>query len=137
MKLIYPLLAQVAWTIIVGILMGRSRAASVKNRDVKIGQVALGNDAWPDKVKAVGNNYANQFETPVLFYVLCGVAIYVGATGWLTVALAWIYVATRIGHTYVHIGTNHVPTRFNIFLAGMLTLVALLVVVTAKALHLY
>ena len=43
--------------------------------------IALSNEAWPDDLKKVANNMHNQFETPVLFYVLCGVATYVGATG--------------------------------------------------------
>lgn len=134
MNLIFPMLAQVAWTLIVGVMTARVRFRSVANRDVRVRDIALGNSAWPDKVKAFGNNFSNQFETPVLFYVLCGVAVHVGATNWPIVVLAWIYVATRIGHTLVHTGSNNIRLRFRLFAAGLAALLAMLVVVSLKAL---
>lgn len=125
MRLIYPVLAQVFWTFVVIAMAGRSRVAALRARTVTIKQVALGNDAWPERVKAFGNNMSNQFETPILFYVLCGTATYVGATGWGMVALAWGYVATRVVHTFIHIGKNNVLIRFRVFVTGMFLLIAM------------
>jgi hypothetical protein len=125
MRLIYPVLAQIFWTFIVIVLAGRIRLASLRAREVTIGAVALGNNAWPDRVKAYGNNMNNQFETPVLFFVLTGIAIFIGATGWGMTALAWGFVASRVIHTLIHTGGNNVPRRFQAFVAGVFILMAM------------
>lgn len=125
MSLIVPVLVQIAWTLGILVMTGRMRAAAVRSGEVKLRQVALSNDAWPERIKAFGNNYANQFETPVLFYVLVGLALYTGATHWGAVTLAWAYVASRIGHTLVHTGANNVLLRFRIFVGGVFALIGL------------
>lgn len=134
MKLIYPMLVQIGLAFVVAVLMVRARFAAVAGKQVKIGEIALGNDGWPPAVKAVSNNFSNQFEVPVLFYVICGLAIYLGETGWLMVALAWVYVLARIAHSYVHISSNHVPTRFRVFGISIAALLAMFVLVVLRAL---
>ena len=125
MTLLYPALAQIFWTFVVIMMAGRSRVASLRNQEVNLGQVALGNDAWPKRVKALGNNMNNQFETPVLFYVLTGIATHVGLTGWPMALLAWGYVASRVAHTLIHTGGNNVISRFRAFVAGIALLMAM------------
>jgi hypothetical protein len=125
MNLIYPVLAQIGWTLIILFMMGAARYRSVKSRETRIGQVALGNDAWPDRIKAISNNFTNQFETPVLFYALCAIGIYVGATGWFISLLAWIYVASRVVHTLIHSGANNVLKRFQVFALGSFALLGM------------
>lgn len=74
------------------------------------------------------DNFANLFETPVMFYVTC-VGLYVTQTvSPLALALAWVYVATRIGHSVVHCNSNHVMTRFKWFTASLTVLLSLWVV---------
>lgn len=125
MTLVYPALAQIFWTFLVIMMAGRSRVSTLRKREVNMGQIALGNDAWPERVKALGNNMNNQFETPVLFYALCAIATYTGLTGWIMAALAWGYVMTRIAHTLIHTGGNNVLRRFQAFVAGLTLLMAM------------
>lgn len=132
--LIAAMLFQMGWTLVVLVMTGRARVAALKAREVTLKQVALSNDAWPDRIKALSNNYANQFETPVLFYAACLLALHLGATGWEMCALAWLFVATRIAHTLVHTGGNNVILRFRIFVAGVGVLVAMLVGIAFVAL---
>lgn len=134
MTLLYPALAQILWTLIVIVLAGRARIAELQARTVKLEAIALSNDAWPKRVRAFGNNINNQFETPVLFYVLCGAATFIGATGWIMASLAWFYVAMRIAHTLIHTGSNNVIHRFRAFVAGMLALVGMWAGVVARLL---
>jgi hypothetical protein len=122
LALVWPVLVQVLLTLVVLGLLGRARVAAVRAKRVKIAAVALSNDAWPDEVRRFSNNLANQFETPVLFYVLVAAAIHTGATGWPMIALAWLYVASRVAHAVVHTTSNHVLTRFRIFLVGLAAL---------------
>lgn len=125
MSLIFPAMTQILWTVIVILLAGRSRLSALQAREVRMDDVALSNSAWPDRAKAFGNNMNNQFETPVLFYALTGIAIYTGATGWVMLALAWGYVASRIVHTLIHVNGNNVPRRFQAFVIGLLLLTAM------------
>lgn len=123
MSLIYPVLAQILLTFIILGLTGRARAIAAQAGEVRLADVALSGDAWPAKPRQFANNYANQFETPVLFYALVGVALYTAAPATFLMPLAWLYVLTRIAHAYVHTGSNAVMTRFRIFLAGVAVLV--------------
>ncbi len=132
MSLIYPMLAQIGWTFFLLVLTAWVRNAALKTRKVRVGEIALGNGSWPEKVKAVGNNLNNQFETPVLFFALCGIAIHVGATHWGVVALAWVYIVCRVIHTAIHISTNHVLRRFQAFLVGVIALFGMFIVIVAR-----
>jgi hypothetical protein len=117
--LLYPVLAQVLWTFILYVLTARARISAIRSRRVRVADIALAGEAWPDEAKKVANNLHNQFETPVIFYVLCGAASYIGETGVLMVLLAWLYVATRVVHTAIHVTTNRVRHRFQVFTLGL------------------
>ena len=114
-----PVFILIALTIGLLLWTGRSRVGALKRREVKLGQIALGQPAWPDKVTQIGNAYQNQLETPVLFYVLVALAIITKKDDLAFVGLEWLYVLTRLAHAYIHTGTNNVPMRFNAFIIGV------------------
>jgi hypothetical protein len=134
LSLIWPVLAQVALTLVILCVMGYHRRRALQAREVRLKDIALSSDAWPPKARQAANNFSNQFETPVLFYVLAIMAIHVGAAGWLMTSLAWLYVATRIIHAFVHIGSNDLRLRPLAFLIGCLALLGMLVGVLVAAL---
>jgi hypothetical protein len=134
MRLIYPMLAQIAWTFVVAVLLVRARARALGAGEVKLRDVAISTEAYPDYARQAGANFSNQFETPVLFYALALVATHVGATGWVMAALAWTYVASRVVHTLIHTGANQVMTRFRVFLGGVAALAAMWVGIVAALL---
>lgn len=125
MKLVHPVLVQIGLTFVMMILTGYVRVSALKNREARLGEIALDATAWPARVRQFGNNVVNQFETPVLFYVLVLLAIHVGATSWWMAGLAWLYVASRVAHAIVHTGGNDVRMRFNVFLVGIAALIGL------------
>ena len=134
MKLIYPVLFQIFWTFVVVVIMFRARKAAIENKEVKISDIVVSGDKWPDKARLASNNFANQFETPVLFFALVAIAIFTGATGWIMAWLAWIYVGTRVVHTLVHTGSNNLKQRAGIFTLGFAVLVAMLIGILIKIL---
>lgn len=68
------------------------------------------------------DNFANLFELPVLFYVLC-LALEVTHSSTAGYAMAaWVFVALRAGHSVVHVTYNRVLHRFAIWLMGALWL---------------
>ena len=118
-KLVYPALAQILWTFVVlGILFQRRRVA-FRNKEVAIADVAVSTERYPENARLAAANYANQFETPVIFFALIMLAMEVGATGTVIVALAWGFVLTRIVHTVIHTGSNRVPLRAAVFALGV------------------
>ena len=125
----WPVLAQILLTLILFIVLGVRKAKAVKTGEVNRKQAALNNREWPEDVIKVSNNIANQFEFPVLFYVLCLVLYNINAVGMFAVTLAWLFTLSRFAHAYVHIGSNYVPMRFRLFLAGCLVLIAMLILV--------
>lgn len=128
----WPVLAQVFLTLIMFIVLGIRKARAVKAGEVNRQQSALNNRVWPESVIKVSNNIANQFEAPVLFYVLCSVLYSIDAVGMVTIVLAWVFTLSRFAHAYVHIGSNYVPMRLRLFLLGCFVLIAMLTQVAWK-----
>ena len=125
--IIWPVLAQVLLTLTMFIVLGARKAKAVKAGEVNRKQAALNNRVWPEDVVKVSNNIANQFEVPVLFYVLCLVLYSINAVGVVAIVLAWLFALCRFAHAYVHIGSNYVPTRLRLFLLGCRVLIAMLI----------
>lgn len=127
--ILWPVLAQVFLTLVMFIVLGMRKAKAVKAGGVNRQQAALDNRVWPEDVVKVSNNIANQFEAPVLFYILCLVIYSVNAAGTVAIVLAWLFVLSRYVHAYVHVGSNYVPMRLRMFLFGCVVLLAMLILV--------
>lgn len=134
LALVYPVLAQVLLTFVVYILLGVQRYRALTSRRTRVRDIALSGDAWPDDEKKVANNLRNQYEAPILFFVLCGVATYVQATQFSMVTLAWLFVASRVVHTIIHTTTNNVSMRALAFAVGLTILVVMWIVVMFRLL---
>jgi hypothetical protein len=128
----WPVLAQVLLTLIMFIVLGKRKTKAVHAGKVDRKQAALDNRVWPEDVVRVSNNIANQFEAPVLFYVLCLVIYSIDAAGTVAIVLAWLFVLSRCAHAYVHVVSNYVPVRLRLFLVGCLVLIAMLMLVAWK-----
>ncbi|MCB1519336.1 MAG: MAPEG family protein [Hyphomicrobiaceae bacterium] len=124
-ELLLPVFVQVGLTFALLFMMGRARVGAIRRGKVRIGDIALGQPAWPDPVTKIGNAFANQFQLPLLFYVLAGLAIVTRQADLVITVLAWLFVATRLVHSVVHVTSNHVPTRFNAYVAGFVILLAM------------
>jgi hypothetical protein len=132
--ILLPVFVQVALTFVLLFWMGFSRLASVKRRETKIADIALGQPNWPPRVQQISNSYASQFQLPVLFYVLVVLAIATRHADFLFVILAWLFVASRLVHAYIHTGTNNVRHRFNAYLAGAVVLLVMWIVFAVRIL---
>jgi hypothetical protein len=127
-----PLFAEVALTFVLLFWNGIVRTSAVRNREVHIRDIALRQPAWPQRVTQIGNAYENQFELPVLFYLLVVLALFTGKASLIFVLLAWLFVGMRIGHAAVLVTHNHVPTRFRWFLAGATVLLVMWLLFAAQ-----
>lgn len=129
-----PLFVQVALTFVLLFWMGFSRFGSIKRKETRIADVALGQPNWPPKVQQIANCYANQFQLPILFYVLVTLAIITRSADHLFVVLSWAFVLSRILHAFIHTGSNFVRHRFNAFLLGAVILLAMWIIFAVRIL---
>jgi hypothetical protein len=131
--LILPLLAQVFWTLLVlcGLAVTRYRALRHR-RVVDLTHLSISREGWPDDARKMSNNFDNQFQIPVLFYVVCILATFMETAGPAVTALAWFFVVMRVAHTAVHVTINYVPLRFGFYLASVAALVAMFVMTSAS-----
>ena len=65
-----PLFVMVALTFVLLVWMGAVRVAAVRRGEVRVRDIALGQSNWPPRVQQISNCYHNQFQLPVLYYVL-------------------------------------------------------------------
>ena len=120
-----PLLLQVLLTLFVFVRLGQVKELAVKRGDVDQTRRALHDDAWPDYVLKVNNNIRNQFETPVLFYVLVISLWLLEAASLAAQIVALVYALIRLAHASVHLGSNIVKIRKRFFQASIVTLFVL------------
>lgn len=129
-----PVFVQVALTFALLFWMGRSRLAALRAKEVKVGDVSLGERAWPPRILQISNAYHNQFELPVLFYAAVAFALMTRQAGFVFVILSWLYVLTRLVHAYIYTSNNVLRWRFSVFLVGALVLMAMWILLAVQIL---
>ena len=117
-----PLFVQVTLTFVLLIWMAALNRSAVVRREVRWQDIALREPNWPAPNLQVRNAFHNQLETPLLFYVLTILAWITRHADLLFVILAWIYVALRIVHAYIHVTDNYVPRRGAAFIMSAIVL---------------
>ncbi len=125
--LLLPLLAQVLLTFIVLYILEQKRVNEIKKKKIDPQKTDLRSHAREvlKDAEAASDNYQNQFETPLLFYIAILLALSLLVQDWFIVALAWTYVGLRYIHSFIHITYNHVLHRFSVFVFSSVVLFAL------------
>jgi hypothetical protein len=129
-----PLFVQVALTFALLFWMASVRTGSIRRGETKIRDIALGQSVWPDRPQQISNCYDSQFQIPLLFYVLVILAWITRQADLIFVVMAWIFVLARLAHAYIHTTSNHVPTRFRVFAAGLLVLLVMWIIFAVRIL---
>ncbi|WP_189426977.1 MAPEG family protein [Devosia pacifica] len=132
--LLVAMALQAALTFFVLVRMGQERVPRVMRGEIPMRDIAVDREAYPLKARLLSNNFDNQFQLPVLFYVVVILAITAGGANWAEVALAYFFVALRYFHTAIHTGTNNVMQRFQVYVAGFGVLALLWLVVLLRLL---
>ena len=126
MSIIYPIFTLVMLTFVIIFAVGTSRLISVRKRQVnpKLYRLMSGYEA-PDYVQKLTRNLSNLLEMPILFYLLGVLVIALQVEDPAMVDLAWLFGGLRFVHTGIHITYNHTIHRFMVFVASVLTLLAM------------
>ncbi|MBK8972293.1 MAG: MAPEG family protein [Hahellaceae bacterium] len=130
--IIWPLFVQMLLSLLIYIPLLQRKKAATKAKQVDLKRAALEAEAWPSPVQQVNNNIRNQFETPIIFYMLGLIALHLNAVSVLFLTLAWVYVASRLAHAWIHITSNFVPLRMKLFALGMATLLVMMILLALQ-----
>jgi hypothetical protein len=132
--ILLPLFVEVALTFALMLGMMYHRTSSLRRGEVRLSDIAMREPNWPTRPTLFANAFSNQFELPVLFYVLTTLEIVTRHADLVFVILAWIFVLMRVLQAVVHVTDNNVPRRGGIYGVGALVLVVMWIIFAVRIL---
>ena len=133
--MIYPMFAMTLLIFVVGIFNITWRILSVKNKQVRARYYkTFDSDGAeiPTHIICGSKNFSNQFEVPVLFYVVSSLVLVLQVGSPAFLALAWLFVFSRVVHSFIHMSYNHILHRMLAFLVGVFSVMAMWVMLVIK-----
>jgi hypothetical protein len=76
-------------------------------------------------IDSPASNLANLFEMPVLFFALVPLLLIFRHADHIQVGLAWLFVALRALHSFIHVTEGRALLRFRAYLASCIILSAM------------
>lgn len=121
--LVLVMALQVVLTSGIMVLMGRRRFKAAQNKEFHYQAFRTMDLAGANEgVITASRNFDNLFQMPVLFFVGVLTVLHFQLADFIFVMLAAVYVALRLLHSLVHVTSNHVRKRFNLFLLSCVVL---------------
>src|ERR1700709_2329108 len=117
-----PVFVLVGFTFALLLWMTTERTRALKGRETSLKDIALGQQNWPQRATQIGNCYRNQFELPMLFYVLIALALPLRHADLFIVLMSWVFVVTRFAHAGIFVTSNDLGRRSMAWFAGALVL---------------
>ena len=129
-----PVFVQVGLTFALLLWMTTVRTRALTGREIRFKDIALGQPNWPERATQIGNCFSNQFELPLLLYVLIALALPLRHADLVIVLLSWVFVVTRFAHAGIFVTSNNLNRRSLAWFAGVLVLFAMWVYFALKLL---
>ena len=120
-----PVFVLVGLTFVLLLWMGGARRQALVGGQTKVRDIVLGQPNWPARATQIGNCYSNQFELPVLFYVLIALALPLRHIDYVMLLLSWLFVIARLVHAGIFVSSNDLQQRSLAWFAGALLLLAM------------
>jgi hypothetical protein len=127
-----PLFVQVLLTFALMLGMMYFRTTALRSGQARLENIAMREPNWPLRAALFGNAFGNQYELPVLFYVLTILAMMTRHADLLFVVMAWIFVACRVLQAAVHVTSNNVPFRGGFYGVGAIVLLIMWLIFIVK-----
>ena len=109
--ILLPLFVEVILTFVLGGGLAEMRRRDFASGAARYDNIALREPNWSKGALQFSYSFSNQFELPVLFYVLTILEYVTHLAGIVFVVLAWVFVIFRILHAYVHVTSNDIKLR--------------------------
>ncbi len=123
-EIFWPMVAHVALVFALYALLSTRRVSLIRAGKIDASQYRENRDE-PGESLIVRNSIANQFELPVLFHLCCVLLYVTEADNLLSLGLAWLFVALRYAHAFIHVTSNRLRYRRPLFMAGFIVLFAM------------
>ena len=123
--ILLPVFVLIGLTFALLLGMAGARRSALVGGQTKIRDIALGQPNWPIRATQIGNCFKNQFELPVLFYILVAIALPLRHADLIIVMLSWVFVITRFVHAGIFVTSNDLNRRSLAWFAGVLVLLAM------------
>jgi hypothetical protein len=133
-SVLLPVFVLVGLTFALLVAMAGTRRNALVSKETKIRDIVLGQPNWPVRATQIANCYRNQFELPVLFYVLIAIALPIRQADLVIVILSWVFVVARFVHAGVFVTSNDLNRRSLTWFAGVLVLFVMWVYFALKIL---
>ena len=139
--LLGPVVALVAWSIVVMLWMAVARAREFRRLGIARSNIPDGSRGADLEGRAnpraqwKAHNYMHLMEQPTIFYAIAFALILMDFDAPINVWLAWGYVALRVIHSLVQATVNVVKYRFLLFALSSLCLLALTIHAVLRLLH--
>ena len=129
-----PVFVLVALTFAVFFGMAGNRMKAMSSGQAKPNDILAGTVKWPSRAAQFGDCFRNQFEVPVLFYVLIAIGLPLRRIDLVLVLLSWVFVITRYAHAGIFVTSNGLQPRAMAFFSGTLVLLAMWIYFAIKML---
>ena len=120
-----PIFVLIGLTFALLLWMAFARRDALVGGQTKIRDIVLGQPNWPVRATQIGNCFKNQFELPVLFYILIAIALPLRHADFIIVVLSWVFVIARLVHAGIFVTSNDLNRRSLAWFAGVLVLLAM------------
>jgi hypothetical protein len=139
--ILLPVVALVAWTLLVMLWMLVTRLGEFRRLGVTLTNIPDGARGVDLEGKAEAraqwksHNYNHLMEQPTIFYAIAITSALMGMDQPINIYLAWGYVGFRVIHSLIQCTVNTVRYRLAVFSLASLCLVGLTVHAAARILH--
>jgi hypothetical protein len=120
-----PLFVHVALTVSVGVRNVTGRVAAVQSGETRLRDVAIDSSNWPPRLRKISNNFDNQFDLPMVWLGLSALVVATGKIDTPLIIMSWAFIISRLVHSYIHTGSNHLPSRMYAYITGIVLVVAM------------
>ncbi|MEO5972230.1 MAG: MAPEG family protein [Sphingomicrobium sp.] len=136
-----PVVALVAWTLLVMLWMVVARLGEFRRLGITFGNIPAGSRGLDLEGRAEpraqwkSHNYSHLMEQPTIFYAIALTLALMDFGGGINYWLAWGYVGLRVVHSLIQGTVNVVAIRFTVFLLASLCLIGLTIHAALKVAH--
>ena len=130
-SILWPVLVHLALVQVLFAMVSLRRWQAVRAGEITYAALAPAGGE-PERSRRWARNLDNQFQVPMLFHALVAL-LYATQTlePWQT-ALAWVFVAGRIAHTFVQVSGDDVALRGRVFAINYLAVSAMWLLFLAR-----
>ena len=128
-SMIAPVMALVAWSLVIWLWMYVQRIPAMQKAGIKPQDARFPGslDKLPDGARQAADNYNHLMEQPTIFYAAALAIEVAGHADGMAVHFAWVYVGLRVVHSLVQTTVNLVALRFLVFVLSTGVLAAMVI----------